>query len=105
MQKRRHEGLNAFAPARSRSAGARKDRLCRRACAVRPLVPLCLRAYPSSHSFLNHLNETMSTNTHSQHSEHHHELGWVRRYVFSTDHKVIGIRYGVTALSPLALAC
>ena len=30
--------------------------------------------------------------------EHHQELSWVRKYVFSTDHKVIGIQYGVTAL-------
>jgi cytochrome c oxidase subunit 1 len=30
--------------------------------------------------------------------EHHQELSWIRKYVFSTDHKVIGIQYGVTAL-------
>ncbi len=29
---------------------------------------------------------------------HHEELSWWRKYVFSTDHKVIGIQYGVTAL-------
>ncbi len=28
----------------------------------------------------------------------HHELGFWQKYVFSTDHKVIGIQYGVTAL-------
>src|SRR5215468_3934100 len=34
------------------------------------------------------------------HAEHeHHELGFWRKYVFSTDHKVIGIQYGVTALA------
>ncbi len=27
-----------------------------------------------------------------------HELGFLRTYVFSTDHKVIGIQYGITAL-------
>ncbi|MEO8215561.1 MAG: cbb3-type cytochrome c oxidase subunit I [Acidobacteriota bacterium] len=27
-----------------------------------------------------------------------HHLSWIRRYVFSTDHKWIGIQYGVTAL-------
>ncbi len=27
-----------------------------------------------------------------------HELSWIRRYVFSVDHKVIGIQYAVTAL-------
>ena len=29
---------------------------------------------------------------------HHQELGWIRRYVFSVDHKVIGIQYAVTGL-------
>ncbi len=29
---------------------------------------------------------------------HHQELGFLRRYFFSTDHKVIGIQYGITAL-------
>src|SRR5689334_19988344 len=29
---------------------------------------------------------------------HHEELGWIRKYVFSTDHKVIGIQYGITSL-------
>jgi cytochrome c oxidase subunit 1 len=32
------------------------------------------------------------------HDSHHEELGFLRKYVFSTDHKVIGIQYGVTAL-------
>lgn len=32
------------------------------------------------------------------HGEHHHELGFWQKYVFSTDHKVIGIQYAVTAL-------
>jgi len=32
------------------------------------------------------------------HTAHHHELGFWRKYVFSTDHKVIGIQYGITAL-------
>ena len=32
------------------------------------------------------------------HDEHHEELGFLRKYVFSTDHKIIGIQYGVTAL-------
>src|SRR5437763_15111279 len=38
------------------------------------------------------------------HSEHetaheHHELGFVRKYIFSTDHKVIGIQYLITAMA------
>jgi cytochrome c oxidase subunit 1 len=32
-----------------------------------------------------------------------HHLPWIRRYVFSTDHKWIGIQYGVTALVFLLL--
>src|SRR6478752_9064286 len=49
----------------------------------------------------------MDATTHSQethhHDEHehgheHHELGFWRKYVFSTDHKVIGIWYGISGL-------
>ena len=49
----------------------------------------------------------MDATTHSQethhHDEHgheheHHELGFWRKYVFSTDHKIIGIWYGVSGL-------
>jgi cytochrome c oxidase subunit I len=33
------------------------------------------------------------------HDEHHHEeLGFWRKYIFSTDHKVIGVQYGITGL-------
>src|SRR6476661_4015154 len=34
---------------------------------------------------------------HGGHDDHH-ELGWWRKYVFSTDHKVIGIQYGICGL-------
>ena len=46
----------------------------------------------------------MSATTHAVHdhgvheAEHHQELNWLQKYVFSTDHKVIGIQYGVMAL-------
>src|SRR3954468_4812773 len=38
--------------------------------------------------------------THTAHEAHahHHEPGFMRKYIFSTDHKVIGIQYGITAL-------
>ena len=36
-------------------------------------------------------------NSHGE-TEHHHELGFWSKYVFSTDHKIIGIQYGVTGL-------
>ena len=33
-----------------------------------------------------------------EHGAHHEELGFWRKYVFSTDHKVIGIQYAVTGM-------
>ena len=41
--------------------------------------------------------------THSTHTEHeahvhHHEPGFMQKYIFSSDHKVIGIQYGITGL-------
>ena len=35
---------------------------------------------------------------HAAHEAHHEELGFWRKYVFSVDHKVIGIQYAVTGL-------
>ncbi len=32
------------------------------------------------------------------HEEHHHDVGFMRKYIFSTDHKMIGIQYGFTGL-------
>jgi cytochrome c oxidase subunit I len=32
------------------------------------------------------------------HAAHHEEAGFLRTYVFSTDHKIIGLQYGFTAL-------
>jgi hypothetical protein len=31
-------------------------------------------------------------------AEHHHDPGFWRKYIFSTDHKIIGIQYGITSL-------
>ena len=44
--------------------------------------------------------DTHGDHGHEAHDSHgdHHELGWVRKWVFSTDHKVIGIQYTVTSL-------
>jgi cytochrome c oxidase subunit I len=42
-----------------------------------------------------------STHTHAgAHDDHHHheELGFWKKYIFSTDHKIIGIQYGITSL-------
>src|ERR1041385_6342970 len=44
------------------------------------------------------MDATHST-THTAHEAHaHHEPSFMRKYIFSTDHKVIGIQYGLTAL-------
>jgi len=41
--------------------------------------------------------ETMSQN--HNHPTEHHELNWIQKYVFSVDHKVIGIQYALTGLT------
>src|ERR1044071_608887 len=38
------------------------------------------------------------THAHAAHAAHHDEPGFWRKYIFSTDHKVIGIQYGITGL-------
>jgi cytochrome c oxidase subunit 1 len=48
------------------------------------------------------MDATQSHATHDPHHQHHehehHELGFIRKYIFSTDHKVIGIQYGISGL-------
>ena len=39
-----------------------------------------------------------ATAEHGLQAGHEHELSWLRTYVFSVDHKVIGIQYAVTAM-------
>src|SRR5437762_1075250 len=41
---------------------------------------------------------TRETQPHAAHAAHHDEPGFWRKYIFSTDHKVIGIQYGLTGL-------
>src|SRR5688572_29915357 len=36
---------------------------------------------------------------HGHHDDHHHVLPFWRHYLFSTDHKVIGVQYGLTGLA------
>ena len=50
------------------------------------------------------MDTSTSVDTHHEPHGHdaaheHHELGWWRKYIFSTDHKVIGIQYGLCGLS------
>ena len=35
---------------------------------------------------------------HDEHGHDHHELPFWRKYIISTDHKVIGIQYGISGL-------
>jgi cytochrome c oxidase subunit 1 len=42
--------------------------------------------------------EAAAHHAHEEHGHEHHDPGFWRGYVFSTDHKVIGIQYGLTAL-------
>ena len=41
---------------------------------------------------------THAGHLHDVHEAHEHKVGFWQQYIFSTDHKVIGIQYGVTAL-------
>src|SRR5678810_1289180 len=45
-----------------------------------------------------HPHGTPETHHHDEHGDEHHELGFWRKYIFSTDHKVIGIQYGISGL-------
>jgi cytochrome c oxidase subunit 1 len=40
----------------------------------------------------------MTAAAHDAHGHDHHEPGFISKYIFSVDHKVIGIQYGVTSL-------
>jgi len=42
--------------------------------------------------------ETATAHQAGAHDAHHEELGFWWKYVFSTDHKTIGIQYAVTGL-------
>ncbi|HZO86539.1 MAG TPA: cbb3-type cytochrome c oxidase subunit I [Verrucomicrobiae bacterium] len=42
--------------------------------------------------------QTTHTHVHGAHEVHHHPPGFLTKYIFSTDHKMIGIQYGVTGL-------
>src|SRR5882672_3489227 len=76
--------------------------ILRRKLALRPLVPLAynLRATISRRSATLEQPTTPPSVVyeHAHHIDAHEELGWWRKYVFSTDHKVIGIQYAITGL-------
>jgi cytochrome c oxidase subunit 1 len=49
------------------------------------------------------MSSSITADAHGSHDhghahDDHHELGFWQKYVFSTDHKVIGIQYGITGL-------
>ena len=47
---------------------------------------------------VSHAHSPATEHSHGD-SHDHHELSFLQKYVFSTDHKVIGIQYGVTGLA------
>ena len=47
---------------------------------------------------MSHPAAVAAPSPHAAHDPHHEELGFWRKYVFSVDHKVIGIQYGITGL-------
>ena len=48
------------------------------------------------------MSDHAATADHHGHDDHHHSPGFWQKYVFSTDHKTIGIQYGLTAMCFLA---
>src|SRR5258706_11894348 len=68
-----------------------------------PLLSVAERRRPAS--FLPHVISSMADTTshtlddpHAHAHDDHHDLHWIWKYVFSSDHKVIGIQYGLTGL-------
>jgi len=46
----------------------------------------------------------MSAAAHDDHhDDHHHEQNFIQKYIFSTDHKTIGIQYGLASLTFLLI--
>ena len=39
------------------------------------------------------MSTTTATETHTGHAEGHHDLGFIRTYIFSTDHKMIARQF------------
>ncbi len=59
---------------------------------------------PSRHSTAGHGQEHGHAED-AHHQEHaHHEPNFWQKYIFSSDHKIIGIQYGITALAFMWLA-
>ncbi len=46
-----------------------------------------------------HAAEAHTEHGHDDHAHDHHEIGFWRKWVFTTDHKMIGIQYAVTGLA------
>src|SRR5713101_3091572 len=71
----------------------------------RPPAPRPTTSSPPTRSSREELTRMSASTTHglAAHGGHdaahgHHELPFWRKYIFSVDHKVIGVQYGVTAL-------
>ena len=44
------------------------------------------------------MSTTTTSEAHTAHAEEHHELGFIRTYIFSTDHKMIARQFLFTGL-------
>src|SRR6476659_6840924 len=88
-------------PSGRRGWGRRRPRLRLPPPVRRPRTsssPPPLRSSHPEKSRMSHPGAVAAPKTHGAHEAHHEELGFWRKYVFSGDHKVIGIQYAVTGL-------
>src|SRR5262245_30978053 len=107
---------NCAAGATTRCAGSsppsatRISRHISRSCRIRSSTTACLwqkrnvrnrksNERSGTMSTLNPAGHLVTTHEHEAHAHAaHHEIGFVRKYVFSTDHKIIGIQFLFTTL-------
>jgi cytochrome c oxidase subunit I len=45
------------------------------------------------------MSVTIDTESHDHHDDHHHEMSFWEKYIFSTDHKIIGMQYLFTGMA------
>jgi cytochrome c oxidase subunit 1 len=62
------------------------------------LPPSSEAAASSAHAPAAHGQDHAHDHGHDHGDHEHHELGFIRTYIFSTDHKTIGIQYMLAGL-------
>ena len=67
------------------------------------LPPSSEAAASHAHAPAAHGHDHAHDHGHDDHGHEHHELGFIRTYIFSTDHKTIGIQYIIGGLSFLMI--